>query len=56
MLAAVDDQHIALLTIDLPDPCGYGRIIRDDHGQIEAIVEQKDASSDQLQSLKSIQA
>ena len=49
MLNAVDDQHISLLTIELPDPSGYGRIIRDDHGQIEAIVEQKDASSDQLQ-------
>jgi bifunctional UDP-N-acetylglucosamine pyrophosphorylase/glucosamine-1-phosphate N-acetyltransferase len=49
MLAAVDDQHIALLTIDLPDPSGYGRIIRDSESQIEAIIEQKDASPEQLQ-------
>mgnify|MGYP006079560201 FL=1 len=48
MLAAVDDSHIALLTIDLTDPSGYGRIIRDSGGQIEAIIEQKDASPDQL--------
>ena len=49
MLDAVDDEHIALLTIELADPSGYGRIIRDRAGQIEAIVEQKDADPVQLQ-------
>ena len=49
MLDAVDDEHIALLTIELADPSGYGRIIRDSAGQIEAIVEQKDAKPVQLQ-------
>ena len=49
MLNAVDEEHISLLTIELDDPSGYGRIIRDGHGEIEAIVEQKDANSDQLQ-------
>ena len=49
MLAAVDDKHIALLTIDLAEPSGYGRIIRGTDGAIEAIVEQKDASLEQLQ-------
>ena len=49
MLAAVDEKHIALLTIKLPDPSGYGRIIRDPDDQIEAIVEQKDATAEQLQ-------
>jgi bifunctional UDP-N-acetylglucosamine pyrophosphorylase/glucosamine-1-phosphate N-acetyltransferase len=48
MLAAVDEKHIALLTIELSDPSGYGRIIRDSEGHIEAIVEQKDASPEQL--------
>lgn len=48
MLDAVDDEHISLLTIELADPNGYGRIIRDDQGAIEAIIEQKDANSDQL--------
>ena len=52
MLAAVDNDHISLLTIELPNPSGYGRIIRDNQGQIEAIVEQKDASHEQLESLK----
>jgi bifunctional UDP-N-acetylglucosamine pyrophosphorylase/glucosamine-1-phosphate N-acetyltransferase len=49
MLDAVDDKSIGLLTIRLNDPQGYGRIIRDADGQIEAIVEQKDASPAQLQ-------
>jgi len=49
MLDAVDDEHISLLTIELADPSGYGRIIRDSAGPIEAIVEQKDADSVQLQ-------
>ena len=49
MLAAVNDNSIALLTIQLPNPSGYGRILRDSNGQIEAIVEQKDASAAQLE-------
>ena len=49
MLDAVDDKSIGLLTIQLNDPQGYGRIIRDADGQIEAIVEQKDANPAQLQ-------
>jgi bifunctional UDP-N-acetylglucosamine pyrophosphorylase/glucosamine-1-phosphate N-acetyltransferase len=35
---------LALLTIELPDPFGYGRILRDASGAVRAIVEQKDAS------------
>jgi bifunctional UDP-N-acetylglucosamine pyrophosphorylase/glucosamine-1-phosphate N-acetyltransferase len=49
MLDAVDDKSIGLLTIQLNDPQGYGRIIREADGQIEAIVEQKDANPQQLQ-------
>jgi bifunctional UDP-N-acetylglucosamine pyrophosphorylase/glucosamine-1-phosphate N-acetyltransferase len=45
----VDDSHpLALLTIELDDPTGYGRIVRDQHHQVVAIVEQKDASPEQL--------
>lgn len=41
-------QHgIALLTVKLDDPTGYGRIIRQ-HDNVVAIVEQKDADSEQL--------
>jgi bifunctional UDP-N-acetylglucosamine pyrophosphorylase/glucosamine-1-phosphate N-acetyltransferase len=32
-----------LLTTDLQDPAGYGRIVRDDAGEVERIVETKDA-------------
>lgn len=39
---------IGLLTARLPDPSGYGRIIRDSNDLVRAIVEQKDASPDQL--------
>jgi len=36
-----------VLTAVLPDPTGYGRIIRDGSGQVIAIVEQKDATPSQ---------
>ncbi|MDQ2077020.1 bifunctional UDP-N-acetylglucosamine diphosphorylase/glucosamine-1-phosphate N-acetyltransferase GlmU [Marinimicrobium sp. ABcell2] len=48
LVAAVNDQQMALLTMTLPNPTGYGRIIRDQQGHVEAIVEQKDATEDQL--------
>ncbi|MCU9519177.1 bifunctional UDP-N-acetylglucosamine diphosphorylase/glucosamine-1-phosphate N-acetyltransferase GlmU [Corynebacterium sp. ES2794-CONJ1] len=34
---------VTVLTIEQPDPTGYGRIVRDGDGNITAIVEQKDA-------------
>lgn len=49
LLSRVDENTLALLTVDLPDPSGYGRIIRDSSGSVTAIVEQKDASREQLQ-------
>lgn len=39
---------IALLTINQPDPTGYGRIVRNSAGDVCEIVEQKDATSEQL--------
>ena len=48
-LAALAAEHrangnaVTMLTASLPDPTGYGRIIRDPAGDITAIVEQKDA-------------
>ena len=35
---------IALLTVHLDNPQGYGRIVRDSKGQVENITEEKDAS------------
>ncbi|WP_111498378.1 bifunctional UDP-N-acetylglucosamine diphosphorylase/glucosamine-1-phosphate N-acetyltransferase GlmU [Marinobacter bohaiensis] len=43
----VSETALGLLTVELPDPDGYGRIVRDDGGNVQAIVEQKDASDDQ---------
>ncbi len=37
--------HLALLTVHLPDPTGYGRILRDTAGAVQRIVEHKDAST-----------
>jgi bifunctional UDP-N-acetylglucosamine pyrophosphorylase/glucosamine-1-phosphate N-acetyltransferase len=39
---------LALLTVELPDPTGYGRIVRDAKGRVQRIVEQKDATKAQL--------
>ena len=44
---ACDGQRLALLTIELEDPTGYGRILRDASGRVTGIVEQKDASAEQ---------
>ena len=48
LLALCDDQRMGLLTTELDDPTGYGRIVRDHAGRVVAIVEQKDASPEQL--------
>ena len=40
-------EQLALLTLSMADPTGYGRIVRDDDGSVRAIVEQKDASPEQ---------
>ncbi|MFC3290807.1 NTP transferase domain-containing protein, partial [Modicisalibacter luteus] len=44
LLDAVDERHMALLTVTLADPTGYGRIKRNARGEAAAIVEHKDAS------------
>lgn len=36
---------LAILTVELADPTGYGRIVRDPAGSVLGIVEQKDASA-----------
>ncbi|MCA0900132.1 MULTISPECIES: bifunctional UDP-N-acetylglucosamine diphosphorylase/glucosamine-1-phosphate N-acetyltransferase GlmU [Microbulbifer] len=38
----------ALLSVVMDDPSGYGRIVRDGSGAVQAIVEQKDADADTL--------
>ena len=41
-------QALGMLTVTLADPTGYGRILRNEAGEVQAIVEQKDASAEQL--------
>lgn len=48
LLALVSDQQMALLTLSMDNPDGYGRILRNADGAVQAIVEQKDASAQQL--------
>jgi bifunctional UDP-N-acetylglucosamine pyrophosphorylase/glucosamine-1-phosphate N-acetyltransferase len=40
-------ERLALLTLDMADPSGYGRIVRGGAGAVRAIVEQKDATPEQ---------
>jgi bifunctional UDP-N-acetylglucosamine pyrophosphorylase / glucosamine-1-phosphate N-acetyltransferase len=50
LLAQCGGQRLALLTLELPDPTGYGRIVRAGEqasAQVRAIVEHKDASDAQ---------
>ena len=50
LLAECDGQRLALLTLSLDDPSGYGRIVRmgrETSSQVRAIVEHKDASDAQ---------
>jgi len=42
------DGSFGLLTVNLDDPAGYGRIVRDDAGNVCRIVEHKDASAEEL--------
>jgi bifunctional UDP-N-acetylglucosamine pyrophosphorylase / glucosamine-1-phosphate N-acetyltransferase len=47
LTAACDGTRLALLTIELADATGYGRIVRNDKQEVRAIVEHKDASESQ---------
>lgn len=51
--ALLADHHasaraVTVLTTRVADPTGYGRIVRDADGSLAAIVEQRDATADQL--------
>lgn len=44
---ATDANAVTVLTANVPDPTGYGRIIRDTTGAVLEIVEEKDANPEQ---------
>lgn len=48
LLALAGPSAMSLLTVMLDDPTGYGRILRDAAGRVVGIIEQKDASPEQL--------
>jgi bifunctional UDP-N-acetylglucosamine pyrophosphorylase/glucosamine-1-phosphate N-acetyltransferase len=48
LLKLSDSKTLAILTVMLADPSGYGRVLRDARGRIRKIVEQKDASKQEL--------
>jgi bifunctional UDP-N-acetylglucosamine pyrophosphorylase / glucosamine-1-phosphate N-acetyltransferase len=45
LVHAAESDKLALLSVRLPDPDGYGRLVRDDHGRVLRIVEQHDATA-----------
>lgn len=49
LINAASSNALGLLTAKLDDPAGYGRIIRNETGDVIKIVEQKDATEEQKQ-------
>ena len=46
LIDATGDNEMSVLTVDMDDPTGYGRIVRK-NGEVSSIVEQKDATTDE---------
>ena len=48
LVKAASTGGLALITAEVKDPSGLGRIVRDGEGRMEAIVEERDACQEQL--------
>ncbi|MGR9013294.1 MAG: bifunctional UDP-N-acetylglucosamine diphosphorylase/glucosamine-1-phosphate N-acetyltransferase GlmU [Gammaproteobacteria bacterium] len=49
LINSVNNQSLALLTVNLISPDGYGRIVRNEVGEVTKIVEEKDATATEKQ-------
>ena len=47
LIAYANKDNLGLLTVNLADPTGYGRIVRDAQEDVTSIVEEKDATQNQ---------
>lgn len=57
LVAALGDSaSMAVLSCELDDPRGYGRILRDGSGRVTGIVEDRDLSSERRGSLREVNA
>ena len=48
LIELANEQQLGLLTVNMADSTGYGRIVRNDANKVTAIVEHKDANAEQL--------
>lgn len=48
LVTNANEGALALLTVELDDAGAYGRIVRDNSGKLQKIVERKDASEDEI--------
>lgn len=48
LIALAGPRSVGLLTVELADPQGYGRVVRNARGQVRRIVEQRDATAREL--------
>lgn len=47
LIEKVDADSLGLLTVNLKNPTGYGRIVRNQHQKVQRIIEEKDANTEQ---------
>jgi len=47
LLQVAGRDGVGLLTVNASDPCGYGRVLRNAGGRVQAIVEERDATAKQ---------